>query len=70
MNATHVTQAGTIIYEPSAAEFDELLEELAEARVGMSITDFRAAYERGELDEASPNVSYLLSLLSAQTNGD
>jgi hypothetical protein len=70
MNATHVTQAGTAIYEPSAAEFDSLLDELAKARLGMSMAEFQRAYERGELNEASPSVSYLLALLGARTNGD
>ena len=70
MNATHVTQAGTAIYEPSTAEFDSLLDAIAKARLGMSMAEFQKAYKRGELDEASPSVSYLLALAGTRANGN
>jgi hypothetical protein len=70
MNAARITTGGTAVYEPTGAEFAAFLEQAVGTQFAMSVDEFDAAVERGDLDESSPEVSYLVALLSARTNGD
>ncbi|MGE5282563.1 MAG: hypothetical protein ACM3N0_09650 [Chloroflexota bacterium] len=69
MNSVLVTDAGTEVYEPSAKEYAEYLEARTQALAGMSVAEFRGAYEAGDLDEADPGVSELVALLRIGQNG-
>jgi hypothetical protein len=69
MNSVLTTEAGTKVYEPSAKEYAEYLENRAQALSGMSVADFRRAYEAGTVDEADPAVSELVALLRIGQNG-
>jgi hypothetical protein len=69
MNSVLVTDAGTEVYEPSAKEYAEYLEARAQALAGMSVAEFKSAYEAGDLDDADPGVSELVALLRIGQNG-
>ena len=69
MNSVLTTDAGTEIYEPSAKEYAEYLEERAQALTGMSVAEFKRAYDAGEADDADPAVSELVALLRIGQNG-
>jgi hypothetical protein len=69
MNSVLTTEAGTEVYKPSAKEYAEYLEDQAQALSGMSVADFRRAYETGTVDEADPAVSELVALLRIGQNG-
>jgi hypothetical protein len=58
------TEAGTPILELSAEEQENLLNEEAWTRLGMSVEDFRHRYDAGELDDSDPDVG-LLAVLTA-----
>lgn len=69
MNSVITTDAGTEVYEPSAKEYAAYLEARAKALSGMSVAEFRGAYEAGDLDDADPGVSELVALLRIGQNG-
>ncbi len=69
MNSVLTTDAGTKVYEPSAKEYAEYLEERAQALSGMSVAEFKSAYEDHDLDDADPGVSELVGLLRIGQNG-
>lgn len=63
MNSTFKTTGGTAVFEPTDQEFGDYLERRVQARLHMSVSEFRKAHEAGRLDEADPAVSELASLL-------
>lgn len=69
MDSVLVTDAGTEVYEPSVQEYAEYLEARAQALAGMSVAEFKSAYEVGDLDDADPGVSELVALLRIGQNG-
>lgn len=69
MNSVLTTDAGTEVYEPSAKEYAEYLEAQARVLSGLSVADFKRAYEAGTVDEADPAVSELVALLRIGQNG-
>lgn len=69
MNSVLTTDAGTEVYEPSPREYAEYLEARAWALSGMSVVEFKRAYEAGEVDESDPAVSELVALLRIGQNG-
>jgi len=69
MNSVLTTDAGTRVYEPSVQEYAEYLEERAQALSGMSVAEFKRAYEDLDLDDADPGVSELVALLRIGQNG-
>ena len=69
MNSALTTDAGTEVYEPSVKEYAEYLEGQARVLSGMSVADFKRAYEAGTVDEADPAVSELVALLRIGQNG-
>jgi len=50
-------------------EYAEYLEGQARVLSGMSVADFKCAYEAGTVDEADPAVSELVALLRIGQNG-
>jgi hypothetical protein len=69
MNSVLTTDAGTEVYEPSVKEYAEYLEARTRALSGMSVAEFKRAYEAGTADEADPAVSELVALLRIGQNG-
>jgi hypothetical protein len=53
----------------SVDEHDAYLEAEVLRGVGLSVDDFKRAYEAGELDDANPAVSDLVGLLRIGQNG-
>lgn len=69
MNPSHYTTAGTAVYEPSQAEYDDYLERRTQSATGLTVAEFHRAYADRELDEADPVVSELVALLRIGQNG-
>lgn len=64
------TPAGTLVVELTEDEYDAYLEEEVRRGTGMGVEDFVRSYEAGELDDADPAVSDLVSLLRIGQNGN
>lgn len=69
MNSVLTTGAGTKVYEPSAKEYAEYLEARAQSLSGMSVSEFKRAFEGGDVDDTDPGVSELVALLRIGQNG-
>jgi hypothetical protein len=63
------TPAGTPVVEFSREEYDAYLDAEVRRAVDMTVEDFVAAYEAGELDDADPAVAELAGLLRIGQNG-
>lgn len=63
------TPDGTIVVSMTVDEHDAYLEAESRRGVGMSVEDFRRAYEAGEVNDADPAVSDLVGLLRIGQNG-
>ena len=70
MNATHTTEAGTVVYEPTQEEYAAYLDRIVWDAMGRSVADFKQAYEDGELDETNTVVGDLIALLRIGQEGD
>jgi hypothetical protein len=70
MNPTLTTTAGTALYEPTAAEYNQYLERRVQAATGLTVEQFSEAYSKRELDQGDPAVSEMIALLRIGQNGD
>jgi hypothetical protein len=64
------TPAGTLVVELTEDEYDAYLKDEVRRGTGLTVEQFVRAYEAGELDDADPAVSDLVSLLRIGQNGD
>ena len=63
------TPAGTPVLDLDRDEYQRFLEEEARARMGMSVAEFTERYLAGELDDADPDVPFIVGLLWLGQNG-
>jgi hypothetical protein len=63
------TPAGTPVVELTDDEYDAYLATEVRRGTGFTVAEFVRAYEAGELDDADPVVSDLVSLLRIGQNG-
>lgn len=67
---THTeTDAGTPVLELDEREYEAFLEGEVRERMGMSAAEFVERYESGGLDDADPDVPFLVGLLWIGQNG-
>jgi hypothetical protein len=67
---THTqTPAGTPVLDLDLPEYEGFLEGEVQARMGMSAAQFTDRYLSGELDDADPDVPFLVGLLWIGQNG-
>jgi hypothetical protein len=64
------TPAGTLVVELTGDEYDAYLQEEVRRGTGLTVEQFVRAYQAGDLDDADPAVSDLVSLLRIGQNGD
>jgi len=64
------TSAGTLVVDLTPEEYDAYLEHEVDDATGLTVAEFRRAYEAGELDDADPAVSEIVVLLRVGQNGD
>ena len=57
------TSAGTPVLDLDGVEYTRFLEAEVQARMGMSAAEFTESYLAGRLDEADPDVPFLVGLL-------
>ena len=65
----HLTDAGTPVLDMTDAEYRAFLENEVRESVGMSIDEFLAAAERGEIDWGDPDAFYAAGVLGIGQNG-
>jgi hypothetical protein len=63
------TAAGTPVVDLSPEEYDAYLENEVKRSLGMTVAEFRSAYQAGQLEESDPAVSELVMLLRVGQNG-
>jgi hypothetical protein len=63
------TPASTPVLELDSPEYEQLLEDEVRSRMGMSVAEFTQRYLAGQLDDADPDVPFLVGLLWIGQNG-
>jgi hypothetical protein len=70
MAMTHTeTSAGTPVLDLDRPEYQHFLEGEVQARMGISVAEFTDRYLGGQLDDADPDVPFLVGLLWIGQNG-
>jgi hypothetical protein len=67
MNAIGKTQGGTLVFEPSAEEFDAFLEEQIQGGLNLTTAEFEEGLRAKSLDLDDPIVSELAALLQTRS---
>lgn len=63
------TSAGTPVLELDSPAYEQLLEDEVRSRMDMSVGEFTERYLAGQIDDADPDVPFLVGLLWIGQNG-